>query len=79
MLAAVSPATVRWRSAARRSTPWRGLPLQDGTIIVRDGKISSIGKSAEIQVPDGFQVVEGKVVVPGLIDAHTPPSVFPAC
>ena len=47
-----------------------GEPIKDGTIVIRDGKISSIGSSDEITIPDGFRVLEAKVVTPGLIDSH---------
>ena len=47
-----------------------GEPIQDGMIVVQDGKITAIGKAATIQVPAGFQVLRAKVVTPGLIDAH---------
>jgi imidazolonepropionase-like amidohydrolase len=41
----------------------------DTTIVLRDGRIASIGAAA----PDGVRVVDlkGKYVLPGLIDAHT--------
>ena len=40
-------------------------------VIIRDGKVSAVGPSAA--VPRGAEVIdaEGKVVTPGLIDAHT--------
>lgn len=48
-----------------------GEPIQNGTIVIRDGKIASIGSSDDINVPDGFKVLNAKVVTPGLIDAHS--------
>lgn len=47
-----------------------GAPMEDGTVLIRDGTISAIGKSSEIRIPEGFRVLEGNVVTPGLIDAH---------
>jgi imidazolonepropionase-like amidohydrolase len=47
-----------------------GRPIQDGVVVVKDGKIVAIGQAAEIKVPDGVRVLEAAVVTPGLIDAH---------
>ena len=44
-----------------------GAPVKGGVVVVRDGKIAAVGK---VDVPDGLEVVEAKVVMPGLIDAH---------
>ena len=48
-----------------------GDPIDDGMIVIRDGKITAIGKADEINVPDGYEVLKAKVVTPGLIDAHS--------
>ena len=47
-----------------------GEPIKDGMLVIRDGKISTIGKAAEIRVPDGFRTIKAAVVTPGLIDSH---------
>ncbi len=46
-------------------------PLEDGVIVIRDGVISAIGKATEIKIPEGYRVISGKIVTPGLIDAHS--------
>jgi len=48
-----------------------GTPIDDGTVIIRDGKISAVGTSAEI--PAGAQTIDGKglQVYPGLFDPVT--------
>ena len=45
--------------------------IEDGVILVEDGKITAIGK--DVAIPEGAQVVDaaGKTVMPGLIDAHS--------
>ncbi|MEM7313475.1 MAG: amidohydrolase family protein, partial [Planctomycetota bacterium] len=48
-----------------------GQPIEDGTIVIRDGKIAAIGKSNEMSVPNDFEIIEAAVVTPGLIDAHS--------
>ena len=45
--------------------------IANGTVILRDGKISAVGDN--IAVPPGAQVIDttGQFVTPGLIDAHS--------
>ncbi|HMO14022.1 MAG TPA: amidohydrolase family protein [Pirellulaceae bacterium] len=47
-----------------------GEPIRDGVILIRDGKIASVAPASEVTIPDDFQVIEGTIVTPGLIDAH---------
>ncbi len=44
--------------------------IDEGTILIEDGKIAKVGKKVEI--PDGAEVIDatGKVVMPGLVEAH---------
>jgi len=51
--------------------PVNSVPIQDGVILIRDGKIESVGKNLEI--PDDAEIIDAKdkVVIPGLIDAFT--------
>jgi imidazolonepropionase-like amidohydrolase len=48
-----------------------GEKIIDGVILVKDGKIEKVGLQNEITVPAGYKKVNGKVVTPGLIDAHS--------
>ena len=45
--------------------------INNGTIVMRDGKIAAIGTN--VQIPAGATIVDGtsKFVTPGLIDAHS--------
>jgi imidazolonepropionase-like amidohydrolase len=47
-------------------------PIDDATIVVRDGRIVSVGPAARATVPAGAERVAlaGKTVIPGLINAH---------
>jgi imidazolonepropionase-like amidohydrolase len=51
--------------------PIEGAPFRDGVILVEDGVIRALG--TDVRVPDGVERVDatGKVVLPGLVDAHT--------
>lgn len=45
--------------------------IADGVVVMRDGKIAAIGPARDVKIPDGYRVIVGAVVTPGLIDAHT--------
>ncbi len=46
--------------------------IQNGTIVLRDGKIAAVG-GANTAIPSGADIVEakGRFVTPGIIDAHS--------
>ncbi len=48
-----------------------GPPIEDGVVLVRDGKIAAVGKADAVRIPDGYRVLQAEVVTPGLIDAHS--------
>lgn len=52
--------------------------IENGTIIVKDNKIHSIGTSSEVQVPSDAKVfdVSGKTIMPGIVDAHAHVNAF---
>lgn len=51
--------------------------IDKGTILIKNSKIIAVGK--DIKIPFGFEVfdAEGKIVTPGLIDAHTHLGIIP--
>ena len=51
--------------------PVSSAPIQDGIVLIRDGKIEAVGK--DLAIPEGAEVIDArdKVVIPGLIDAFT--------
>lgn len=46
--------------------------IEKGSIIVVDNRIKAIGKSSEVNIPDGAHVMdlEGKTIMPGIVDVH---------
>ena len=66
------PAVVRAFTGATL-IPVSGPPVADGVMVVRDGRIESIGPRAAVVVPVGAEVVDctGKVIIPGLICTHS--------
>ena len=47
-----------------------GAPLQNGIVLVENGRITAVGTAADVPLPDGVPVRRAAVVTPGLIDAH---------
>src|ERR1041385_9406274 len=49
-----------------------GAPIHNGVVIVgRDGKIQQVGPAGSVRIPNGMRTLQGKVVTPGLLDAHS--------
>lgn len=53
--------------------PVSGPAVEDGVVVVRDGRIAEVGPRSGIETPDGVPVhdVSGRHVYPGLIDPNT--------
>jgi imidazolonepropionase-like amidohydrolase len=74
--AAIVPLAGQARTAAfinARIIPVEGTPIERGTLIVQDGKITAVGAAATTSVPAGATVVDlaGRTVMPGLVDTHS--------
>jgi imidazolonepropionase-like amidohydrolase len=52
--------------------PVVGAPIEDGTVLVEDGRIVAVGPAADVDVPDGAEIVDasGSWVLPGFVEAH---------
>jgi imidazolonepropionase-like amidohydrolase len=48
-----------------------GPPIEDGVVLIRDGKIAQAGPASQVRIPSGFRTLAAKIVTPGLVDAHT--------
>lgn len=48
-----------------------GPMIENGVVVIKDGKIIAVGPVATTTIPAGFEVLEAKVVTPGLVDART--------
>jgi imidazolonepropionase-like amidohydrolase len=48
-----------------------GSPIQNGVVLISDGKIERVGSANRVSIPSGYEVYEAKVVTPGMIDART--------
>ena len=47
-------------------------PLVDGTLVITDGRIRTVGPRSAVTIPNGANVVDvsGKYIMPGMINAH---------
>ncbi|MDX2198851.1 MAG: amidohydrolase family protein [Phycisphaerae bacterium] len=44
--------------------------LNDAVVVITDGKIAAVGPIASTPIPQGYRVLEGEIVTPGLIDCR---------
>ncbi len=53
--------------------PISGDAIDNGVLVVENGKILTLGAREEIEIPSGAQThdVSGKVIMPGLVDSHS--------
>ncbi len=74
-LLAAQPAAAEtvYMTAARMIDPATGRAVADPAIVVRDGKIVSVGTKATLTAPEGARAVDlgARTILPGLIDVHT--------
>ena len=71
---ALLPATLASQDIAIRNATLitiTGGDIENGTIVVRNGKISAVGRN--VNIPAGVRTIDGtgKFVMPGIIDAHS--------
>ncbi len=47
-------------------------PIDDGVLIVRDGRVEAAGPPSSVDIPSGAEQVDvsGRTIMPGLINAH---------
>lgn len=54
--------------------PVDGEPVENGALLVVDGKIDAVGRRGKIDIPDDAEVIEldwGTVIMPGIVDTHS--------
>ena len=45
--------------------------IQDGVILIEDGRVTQVGPAADITIPDNAERLTARTITPGLIDAHS--------
>jgi imidazolonepropionase-like amidohydrolase len=60
-------------SGARIIDGTSNAPMDNGAIIVRDGRIAAVGPQSSVTIPAGVKRIDvrGKTIIPGLWDMHT--------
>ena len=59
-------------TGARIVTGSDGPAIDDGVVVVRDGRIAAVGPRANVTIPQGARTIDAKgaTIIPGLIDMH---------
>jgi len=47
-----------------------GEAIENGVVVITDGRIAAVGPAGSVTIPDGYQILEAAVVTPGLVDAR---------
>jgi imidazolonepropionase-like amidohydrolase len=47
-----------------------GDAIENGVVVITDGRIAAVGPAGSVTIPDGYEVLEAAVVTPGLVDAR---------
>ena len=55
-----------------RLIPIVGDEIENGVLVVKNGKITHVGRTSEVSIPAGAQRIDarGKTIMPGLVDTH---------
>jgi imidazolonepropionase-like amidohydrolase len=56
-----------------RIIPIAGEPIDDGVLVIEDGRIRAVGASGRVRIPRGAEIhdASGKVIMPGFVDSHS--------
>ncbi len=56
-----------------------GRVIEDGVLVMENGRIRAVGPRAEIEIPEDTEIVDasGRFVTPGIIDTHSHMGVYP--
>lgn len=73
-LPAASPASAQERAVAftdARILTMAGAPIEDGTLVIEDGKIVAVGADVAIPADAERRSLEGRIIMPGIVDTHS--------
>src|SRR5262249_47856076 len=69
--APLAPAQEQIAIKGGRVVPVANAPIDNGVILIREGRIQAVGK--DLAIPSDYKVIDatGKVIMPGFIEAHS--------
>jgi imidazolonepropionase-like amidohydrolase len=72
LLLAALPASAQLAVRGDTVYTMAGSPMTDAVVLVgADGKIERVGAAANLRIPEGYRVLEARVVTPGLVDGRS--------
>ncbi len=76
LLAAALPASAQQKPTAFTGAtiiPIAGEPIENGTLVVHEGRIIAVGAADAVEIPEGAERIDaaGKTIMPGLVDTHS--------
>ena len=71
MVAGHTQADTLYISAQKLFTSGPDGVIENGAVLVKDGRITAVGKQGDVKAPADAQRVDAAVAIPGLIDSHT--------
>jgi imidazolonepropionase-like amidohydrolase len=48
-----------------------GPAIPDGVVLIQEGRITAVGRAADVKIPSGMVVKRAKVAIPGLVDGRS--------
>src|ERR1700683_5324985 len=48
-----------------------GEPINNGVVLIKNGKIEKVGTAESIKIPSDYKTYEAKIATPGLVDARS--------
>ncbi len=68
-----------WAFTGARIHTAAGKPIENGVLLIQTGKIIAVGSASDVSVQKGMRIIDlqGRVIVPGLVDTHSHLGVYP--
>ena len=71
VVSSVSTVFAQYAVKAEKLYTMDGKMIENGIVLIKDGKIEDVGSASKISVPTGYTEIEAKYVTPGLVDARS--------
>lgn len=71
ILGSISSVYAQYAVKAEKIYTMDGKMIENGVILIKDGKIQDVGLDSKINIPSDYVIKEAKYVTPGLVDARS--------